>query len=97
MTRYQTGARLEREVANALRRKGAIVIRSAGSKGAFDLCVIYAGRVRLLQLKAGRLGRKRMQSLRAELDAAVPQGYYYLQASVLSGSLKEMLEAVEGW
>ena len=56
MTRYERGVRIERVVRKRLESEGYIVVRSAGSKGAFDLVAIHTrtGKTKCVQVKATR-------------------------------------------
>lgn len=51
MNHYAAGRRLEYIARDDLQRQGYTVIRSAGSKGAIDLCAIRADRIILIQVK----------------------------------------------
>jgi len=51
LTNYDRGARAEREARDFLEEAGWLVIRSAGSKGAFDLVAIGGWGTRLIQVK----------------------------------------------
>ncbi len=48
---YRRGSRAERELLRQLQQDGLLAIRSSGSHGPFDLCVITAGGGRLIQCK----------------------------------------------
>ena len=49
--RYRKGADAERELKKQEETKGHYVMRSAGSKGLFDLCIFEKDRIRLVQVK----------------------------------------------
>lgn len=51
MNNYRRGANLEYRIKQVLEEDGAVVCRSAGSHGAFDLIAIYPNQIRLIQLK----------------------------------------------
>ena len=54
MTNYSRGANAERRVAEEKRAEGYVVIRSAGSKSAFDLvCLHVDRRPQAIQVKCG--------------------------------------------
>jgi len=56
MSRYRSGYRLECRVRDLLRRKGYIVVRSAGSRGPVDLLAAKDGQILAIQVrKSGRL------------------------------------------
>ena len=55
---YKRGGKLEYAVRDEFTAKGYIVIRSAGSKGPFDLCAISPTDVVLVQVKAKGAMRK---------------------------------------
>jgi Holliday junction resolvase-like predicted endonuclease len=57
MTQYRSGAVAERIVRDVLTRQGYIVVRSAGSRGPFDLVAINANEVKLIQVKRTAMGR----------------------------------------
>ena len=52
MTKYESGARVERKVRKILEDQGYYVVRSAGSKGAVDLVAWSDQDIRLIQVKA---------------------------------------------
>ena len=54
MTNYQKGVRLEREVKELLEGAGYTVVRSAGSKGLFDLAAVDRASTRLIQVRKNR-------------------------------------------
>lgn len=54
MSRYAKGAAAERELKKILEAKGYTVIRSAGSKGAFDLLAFNPMHVKAIQVKASK-------------------------------------------
>ena len=56
MSNYDKGARQENQLKKIKEAEGGYVIRSAGSKGLFDLCVIFPDRVELIQVKT--MGQK---------------------------------------
>ena len=51
MSNYATGARIERLARDVLRRYGYYVVRSAGSKGAFDLVAWNKDEIKFIQCK----------------------------------------------
>jgi len=51
MTNYEKGAKAEREAKKLLEMLGYDVIRSAGSKGMWDLVACYPTHIRLIQVK----------------------------------------------
>ena len=51
---YRRGVEWEREVKRAFERKGWLVLRSAGSRGPFDLACFGNGEVLLIQCKLSR-------------------------------------------
>ena len=51
MTNYEKGANAEREAKKLLEMLGYDVIRSAGSKGMWDLVACYRTHIRLVQVK----------------------------------------------
>ena len=51
MTNYDKGADAERECKRLLEMLGYTVIRSAGSKGMWDIVGIYPSHIRLIQVK----------------------------------------------
>ncbi len=57
-TQYQTGAAIERKLKKNFEEDGFFVIRSAGSKGLFDLIAIGNFRIRLIQVKGYAKGNK---------------------------------------
>lgn len=52
-TNYQSGARAERLLRAKLKRHGYEVVRSAGSKGMFDLVAWNTTIIRFIQVKSG--------------------------------------------
>ncbi|MEM2990227.1 MAG: hypothetical protein QXQ02_03480 [Halobacteria archaeon] len=69
MTRYSKGANFERELVKRYKDLGfPIVIRSAGSKGTFDLVAISKeGKVYLVQAKTSRPRKSDVEKLQ-EMD-----------------------------
>ena len=55
MTNYSRGASFERRVRDHLRGEGYFVVRSAQSKGDFDLVALKLGEVLLVQCKANKV------------------------------------------
>lgn len=51
MTKYESGAKIEREIRKKLEDDGFYVIRSAGSKGCFDLVAFNDKTIKLIQVK----------------------------------------------
>jgi len=66
MSIYTRGYRLEREVRNILKKEGYTVIRSAGSKGLWDLVAYNAQEFRLIQIKKGRVPVREREIIKAE-------------------------------
>ena len=65
MTNYTKGRRLEYLARKELESEGWAVLRSAGSRGAFDLIAVNAEMVRFIQVKmAGALRKAEVRSLR---------------------------------
>lgn len=55
MTRYQTGAQLERQIVNRFREQGAIAFRVPGSKGFADIFIFTQFGIRMaIQVKKGK-------------------------------------------
>ena len=71
---YATGARIERLARDVLRRYGYYVVRSAGSKGAFDLVAWNREEVKFIQCKkSGAFGKgdfEKMESVPIPLGGA---------------------------
>lgn len=60
MTKYASGRRIEYLARDILKSRGYMVIRSAGSKGPFDLVAIpMDGGARFIQIKKGRQSSKK--------------------------------------
>ena len=51
MTNYEKGAKAEREAKKLLEMLGYHAVRSAGSKGTWDIVAIYTTHIRLIQVK----------------------------------------------
>ncbi len=77
MTQYEKGRRYEWKIRDEYRKKGYLVIRSAGSKSAFDLVAIkrdqyewregHGSEVLLIQCKTGKSAERekaKLQSLK---------------------------------
>jgi len=65
LSNYRKGARLERMARKYLESLGYYVIRSAGSKGACDLCAIGPNDVLLIQVKsAGQASKDAIDKLK---------------------------------
>ncbi len=64
MSNYSRGARVERLLARAMEARGYLVIRSAGSRGPIDLCVLNLDDVRLIQVKATQPDSQTLEALR---------------------------------
>ena len=84
MTRYDTGRRLEYKAKKELEALGYTVVRSAGSKGPFDLVAIGENDIRLIQVKkatASKGERGKMGDIlaprccRKELWERLPHGW----------------------
>jgi len=58
MNNYRRGAKLEYDTKKEYENKGAKVTRSAGSHGAWDLCVVFPSQVHFIQLKRVKKGAK---------------------------------------
>jgi Holliday junction resolvase len=86
--RYRKGAELERKIMASLKEKGYHVVRSAGSKGPFDLIALgKPGEVLVIQVKAGRgkmTRAERMELVDLATDhGATPVLYEGMLATVL--------------
>jgi endogenous inhibitor of DNA gyrase (YacG/DUF329 family) len=55
---YMRGVWYERKAMRELRKQGSLVVRSAGSGGAFDLWAVGPDRLRLIQVKAVKNGAR---------------------------------------
>ena len=64
--KYKIGRYFEYKVKNALEKRGAYVIRSAGSHSIADLIVIYKNSIKLLQLK--KSSKKNFRDLHSGID-----------------------------
>jgi len=66
MTKYTKGADLERKIKKELEEAGYYVIRSAGSKGRFDLAAFHPTEKRplLIQVKVGDVSARETEGLR---------------------------------
>jgi len=82
---YAVGRRLEYLARDELRRQGYAVIRSAGSKGAIDLCAIRGDGIILIQVK--------------KAAADVSEGITALQAVVVPAGVRREVWKHErdGW
>ena len=67
MTRYERGRSFEYRVIKELRDRGFYVLRSAGSKGAFDLVAFDKDRVFLIQVKKKNLTRDYIEKNKIEM------------------------------
>ncbi|MEM1820965.1 MAG: hypothetical protein QXU64_05185 [Thermofilaceae archaeon] len=64
MSSYKKGAKLEYKVRDLLARRGYFVVRSAGSRGPFDLVALKKGEVLLVQCRAdGRVSEEERREL----------------------------------
>lgn len=66
MTKYATGARLERLIQQELEAEGYYTVRSAGSRGAFDVIAWNDQHIRLIQSKKAGISkaeRKKMAKI----------------------------------
>lgn len=65
INRGRKGADYERKIANQLRKAGWAVIRSAASKGEFDLIAINKDlkQIKLIQCKRGKLGMTEIMNI----------------------------------
>ena len=61
--RYRIGRRLEWRIRKLLEQHGYEVIRSAGSKGRWDLIAIKDKIVRLIQVKKGKVQKHKIKDL----------------------------------
>jgi len=61
--RYRIGRRLEWRIRKILEEHGYEVIRSAGSKGRWDLVAVKDGIIRLIQVKKGKVQRHKIKDL----------------------------------
>lgn len=84
-------------MANTLRANDWTVIRSAGSKGKFDLIAIRKNKILALQLKKHKLSDNARLKLIRELLDEIPEGYYHLSPKLLTGSLRDMKETINEW
>jgi len=66
MSIYTQGYRLEREVRNILKKEGYTVIRSAGSKGLWDLVAYNEHEFRLIQVKRANISGAENRRLKDE-------------------------------
>jgi len=64
LSQYRRGYRIERIARKNLEDQGYYVIRSAGSKGLFDLIAINQREVKLIQIKKGRIDRGETERLK---------------------------------
>jgi len=64
MRSYVKGRRFENYVKEKLERKGYLVVRSAGSKGLFDLVALRRGEILLIQCKwrKGRMSKEMVEA-----------------------------------
>ena len=72
---YRKGADFERKIANKLRAKGYLVIRSAGTKSLVDLVALdlKVGKIMLIQLKNYKLTKPEFERMSAEIRKLAPQ------------------------
>lgn len=75
--RSRTGVRYEREYAELQRALGYYVVRSAGSRGPFDLVVVGPWTVSLVQVKYRQDLRFRNHEFRATLEALEPWAWLH--------------------
>ena len=83
MTGYKRGADLEREIKKLLEACGYYVIRSAGSKGIFDLLAVKSGVCLGIQVKCN-VKLKKLEEL-AMIQAYKRYGIYPILASKTKG------------
>ena len=78
---YRIGRRLEWRIRKLLEQHGYEVIRSAGSKGRWDLVAIKDGIVRLIQVKKGRVQKHKIKDLMPLLATPVvlsKEAWFYI-------------------
>jgi len=63
MTRYSRGRRFEHEVRKLLERKGYFCVRSAGSRGVFDLLCVRNGIPWGIQCRLGDVSKREKEKL----------------------------------
>ena len=82
MKLYKKGAKFEYKVREIYRKLGYEVIRSAGSRGPFDLIAINpeTKQIRLIQCKAGYLSKNQKQAILEPLLAF--EGQYSVDISL---------------
>lgn len=86
MTNYQSGVRVERKAVQFLANHGYVAMRSAGSKGAFDVIGINEQGIRFIQCKSSSETISKSMIKRVGNDIAAL--YYHIFGegeSVLSG------------
>ena len=73
MTKYRVGYLYEQEVRKLLENTGYYVVRSAGSKGFFDLVAFNSNSIRLIQVKKrGKLSPKQKTEFQVIFDKLPP-------------------------
>jgi len=80
-SRYRLGRRLEWRIRKILEEHGYEVIRSAGSKGKWDLIAIKPGCVRLIQVKKGKVQKHKIKDLFplvADLCMVLKEAWFYV-------------------
>ena len=91
---YRKGVRFERQRQRAWEMKGYTVLRTAGSKGAFDLVAIkHNAPVELIQCKSTKGGEAVAQRLVAAFKLERPfidSRYFHQTIEVWSGSLHQL-------
>ena len=73
MTQYARGRRKEWEVCKRLRAEGYTVVRSAGSRGLWDVMAIGQGAIRLIQVKYAKKKGWWDANCQTFLELAVPE------------------------
>lgn len=87
MNRARKGANAERELKKLLEAQGWMVMRSAASKGVFDLAAFGPMGVRLIQVKSGvKASRGGLKVLKA-VACGLPK-YYLIELWVRQGPKK---------
>lgn len=71
---YLSGRRCEHKVCTSMREAGAVVTRSAGSKGLWDVVAVFPGVVWLIQVKRTKSGYWKDANWRALCELELPEG-----------------------
>ncbi len=79
--KYEKGRRKENQTRDWLRDMGHVVMRSAGSKGPFDIVAVSASGVLLVQVKAGtrptKAEVKKLEAIEIPLAWCTKQIWYW--------------------